>query len=1183
MPERVKVALWMICAASMAMPASAATRRVCHSGCAYTNLQQAINDAQPGDTVLLRAGETFAGHYVLPVKSGTGWITIRSDAADTQLPPAGTRLVPSGRTGANTSRSLLARIVGLGGRLKTTPLLRTAAGAHHYRIEFIEFDGSASLGYETIVQIGTDTTAAPPTDIILDRVYVHGHKTKGQKRGIAINGVRCDVINSYISDIKAYNVDSQAILGYNGAGPFKIINNYVEASGENIMFGGADPAIVNLVPGDITIRHNHIVKPLAWRSDVLSKPGSVSATATTGGVLGARTHYFKVVALMDAGGSPTLKSMPSAEAKATTGSSGAVRLSWSGVTGADRYRIYRGTSSGAESRYLETSGASTSFTYTGNNEKSGTPPTHGTRWSIKNLLELKNAQRVLVEGNIIENVWAAGQAGYAIMLTPRNSSGAATWTRVRDVTIRSNIIRHASGAINILGRDDTATSGRTENITIANNLFTDIDNSKWGGLAKTFLLGGGPAYIKFKRNTIVSTDSSIVYAYGSLQIPGFVYTNNLAKHNKYGILGSGLTPGSPTIAKYFPSANVTCNVFAGGPASAYPKPNAFPSLADWSAAFVDPASGDYRLRAGSVIAGLVCNSLVPGVSFTALNTALAIGGDDGGGDPPPSTTNATPVPVPGGPYAGVAGSVVSVNGSASTDPDGTIASWRWGWGEDVLMRAKALPPNAVHGSAWKPTAMTGAAGSVAMVNPDRGAAKVATPLASPSSYVEFTVHVAAGVPYRLWLRMRAQDNRYTNDSLYVQLSGATTTGGAAIARIGTTSALAIVLEEGGGAGVSGWGWADASYGGMAAPIMFATSGAHKIRIQAREDGVIWDQFLLSSAVYRAKAPGPARADTTILPWAFGTTSGVTAAHTYTRKAVYPLVLTVLDNAGARASAVTTVTIGGSASSSTSLTANAGGPYSGTVNSAVVFDGRASRVPSGVTAKYGWLFGDDVVLHADDFAGGLHGRWQMVSDTTAADGKALVNADRRDAKVATPKASPANYVETTFDVAAGVPYMVWIRMRAEDDYWLNDSIWLQFSGSTDSAGRSVYRIGTTSALPVILEEFSGAGESGWGWTDARYGGLAAPLYFDATGDQTIRIQQREDGVRIDQVVISAARFQSSAPGAARRDATILPEISASATGSLIQHVYDRKGTYPVTLVLSTPDEESTSTTTAEIGS
>src|SRR4051812_28813759 len=85
----------VLCPVCFAIPhvASAATLRVCASGCTYTNLQAAIDAAAPGDTILLRAGETFVGPFILKAKAAsTAWITIRSDADDSQLPAAGVRL-----------------------------------------------------------------------------------------------------------------------------------------------------------------------------------------------------------------------------------------------------------------------------------------------------------------------------------------------------------------------------------------------------------------------------------------------------------------------------------------------------------------------------------------------------------------------------------------------------------------------------------------------------------------------------------------------------------------------------------------------------------------------------------------------------------------------------------------------------------------------------------------------------------------------------------------------------------------------------------------------------------------------------------------------------------------------------------------------------------------------------------
>ena len=896
-----------LCAASLlgtAHVSYAATRTVCRSGCQYSDLQLAINDAAPGDTILLRAGETFAGNVKLPAKIGTAWITIRSDASDVQLPADGVRLVPSGKPGANTALSLLPKLVGLGGALKTTPVVRTASGAHNYRLQFLEIDGSANLGFETLVQIGDDTAATPPSDIVIDRVYMHGHPTKGQKRGVTLNAVRCDVLNSYIGDIKAVNADSQGIAGYNGAGPFRIINNYIEAAAENILFGGSDPAITGLVPADITISRNHLYKPLAWRSPILTPPASPTAAAAAGGSLPAGTHYFKIVALMTTD-TRTAVSLPSVERAVAVSGSGAATLTWSAVAGADRYRIYRGTTSGYQSVYLETPGASTSFTYTGSGEAGGTPPTSGTLWVVKNIFELKNAERMTVDGNVMENIWAAGQYGYALVLTPENSGGKATWARVKDIAFTNNIVRHAPGAINMVGRDARGyPSGHGQHITFSNNLFDDINNTTYGGLAKVVLIGLGASSVTFDSNTFIHTNSSLVYAYGTEQMPSFTFTNNIARHQKYGIMGESSSPGLPSIAKYFPSSMITCNSLAGGTPSLYPIPNAFPTVADWTAAFADFANGDYLVIHPEVNHATGCIDASAGVDMAALNAAIGATPTA----PPPDPVNAPPVANAGGPYTASVGTAMTVDGGRSSDSDGTIAAWRWTWSDDILVRARDLPDAAIHGSRWVRRAEADAAGGIALHNPNHGDAKLKSPLTAPASYVEFTIPVAAGVPYRLWLRMQAEGDSYTNDSLFVQFSGALDASGNAIYGIGTADAAAIVLEDASAMTIAGWGWNDAAYGSVAPPLYFAKSGLQTIRIQQREDGVMWDQLVLSSARYRDAAPGAVRADSTIVSTSLGTSTGVTASHTYATAGVFPVMLIVTDNDGATAAAMTTVTV-----------------------------------------------------------------------------------------------------------------------------------------------------------------------------------------------------------------------------------------------------------------------------------
>ena len=186
-------------------------------------------------------------------------------------------------------------------------------------------------------------------------------------------------------------------------------------------------------------------------------------------------------------------------------------------------------------------------------------------------------------------------------------------------------------------------------------------------------------------------------------------------------------------------------------------------------------------------------------------------------------------------------------------------------------------------------------------------------------------------------------------------------------------------------------------------------------------------------------------------------------------------------------------------------------------------------------------GAEVVLwagRATTYAGG----WTPAADTSAAGGMLMRNPDVGAAKVTTPLASPAGYFEMTFNAGAGTPYRIWIRGRAQNNYWGNDSIWAQFSGTVDSSGIPIYRIGTTSGSDINLEDCSGCGLAEWGWQDNGWGvGVLGPtLYFETTGPQTIRIQTREDGLSIDQIVISSSLYLNSSPGALRNDTTILAE-------------------------------------------
>jgi hypothetical protein len=206
--------------------------------------------------------------------------------------------------------------------------------------------------------------------------------------------------------------------------------------------------------------------------------------------------------------------------------------------------------------------------------------------------------------------------------------------------------------------------------------------------------------------------------------------------------------------------------------------------------------------------------------------------------------------------------------------------------------------------------------------------------------------------------------------------------------------------------------------------------------------------------------------------------------------------------------------------------------------AVDLDGK--RASSRITVTVGApppTGASEIVLRAAD-ATTIVGSWTRTADATAADGARLWVPNRGAPKLSA-SATPASYFELAFDAVAGTRYHLWLRMKAENNTWANDSVYVQFSGSVDGAGNPVFRRGTTSAAAVTLEEGINAGVHSWGWNDQVSGGMAGPIYFASTGPQTLRVQVREDGASVDQIVISPAAYLNASPGLLKDDTTIVP--------------------------------------------
>lgn len=745
---------------------------------------------------------------------------------------------------------------------------------------------------------------------------------------------------------------------------------------------------------------------------------------------------------------------------------------------------------------------------------------------------------------------------------------------------------------------------------------------------------------------------------------------------------------------------------------------------------------------------------------------------------------------------------------------------------------------------WTKLTDATAAGGSAATYPNASAAKVTTAVAQPSSYFELTFDAQAGIPYRLWLRLRAQNNDWANDSVFVQFSGSVDSADAPVYRIGSTSAAEVNLENCKGCGISGWGWQDNGWGvGVLGPaIYFKTAGPQVMRVQVREDGAIVDQVLLSPSKFIAASPGALKNDATIMPttgspsapftlvrgpylqqagasavtivWATresGTPavrfvgpsgSAATAAGTSRKVAAstsglgydyyhhevrltslsastaytYDLRMSGTDAMPGTAAfrtapprgqgSVAFVSIGDSGTGSTAqrqiaslmaaetfdVALHAGdiaygngsgtgdatyttyqnwffGIYQPWLASRAFFpsEGNHDSRPSnnngaaylnlftlprnGASASFpehaeryysydygpvhfvaldtefafqdatrraeqvAWLDADlaatsqpwtivyfhrspycalgehvsdltvratfgpiferhgvqlvisshehvyertkpiraglsgsavtyivsgggggplyqsgtaawtaysasrhhylrgsadgcsltvkavgldarvfdsttfsrcstppptsspEVVLYAAN-ASTIRGAWRVEADTTAAGGQRIRHPDAGAAKITTASSGPANYFELTFAAAAGVPYRLWVRGKADRNYWANDSVFVQFSGSVTSSGTATMRRGTSSAAEVNIENCGGCGLSGWGWQDNGYASMGPLIYFASSGPQTIRVQTREDGLSIDQILLSPSRFLTASPGALKNDTTII---------------------------------------------
>jgi len=531
------------------------------------DLQAALNNAQCGDVIQLQAGAAFSGRFMVPAKNcdNNHWIIVRTSSPDTALPAEGQRATPCYAGVASLEgrpqypcanpKNVMAKV-----QIQTNGNgpFQLANGANYYRFIGLEVTRPAGTpGTATLVSVkGT------ADHIIFDRSWLHGAPQDETHDGISLDGVtNAAIVDSYFSDfhclVLGQCTDAHAISGgcsNTQDGPFKIQDNFLEASGEAILFGGG-AAI--LTPSDIQILSNHFFKPWQWM------PGNQPFV-----------------------GGPT-----------------------------------------------------------------------GNPFIVKNHLELKNAVRVLVEANLMENSWGGfTQTGYGILLTPKNQhtpsgQGVCPLCQVTDVTIRYVHIAHAGGGISLAtalaasGKDGGGPALAGTRWSIHDVVLDDLSRKYVGGGDAFEIMNAWPKNalntVTINHVTAFPDPNSHMIVTGNLSqnasMYGLVFTNNLVMTGRYPVWNTGGGQAScafkdvpiTTIVNCFTSYTFANNALVATPPpfppSKWPANNMFPQTADdvGFANYNNGNGGNYELQSNSPYKNKGTDGKDLGADIVGLNELLA--------------------------------------------------------------------------------------------------------------------------------------------------------------------------------------------------------------------------------------------------------------------------------------------------------------------------------------------------------------------------------------------------------------------------------------------------------------------------------------------------------------------------------------------------------------------------------
>ena len=284
----------------------------------------------------------------------------------------------------------------------------------------------------------------------------------------------------------------------------------------------------------------------------------------------------------------------------------------------------------------------------GNANFVGAPDGHP--FIVKNHLELKNAMRVLVEANLMENVWGGfSQTGFALLLSPKSqhtqkNGNVCPICQVTDVTVRYTRISHAGGGIQLAtsisggGKDEgggQALAGTRW--SIHDVVIDDINKNYVGGGSLFEVMNGWDANplntVTINHITGFPDPNSHLFLVGNQvtnpQMHSFVFTNNLVATGRYPVwnAGGGKTSCAfkdepvTTIGSCFATYTFGNNALVGTPPqfppSSWPTGNLFASDAKNAG-----MRADYSLLPGSPYKNAGTDGRDLGADIAGLEQAL---------------------------------------------------------------------------------------------------------------------------------------------------------------------------------------------------------------------------------------------------------------------------------------------------------------------------------------------------------------------------------------------------------------------------------------------------------------------------------------------------------------------------------------------------------------------------------